>query len=179
LDLSNLETFESEIFFTQICLNQVLEDTCKEFDSQAVAKNTKLEVLEMNRIYYVESDLSLLQKVMEHLIGNAVKFTANGTVKVWIEAYVDDNSSQTFWDIKVQDTGIGMSKDFIKKKLFMKFEQESEGLDRNYEGSGLGLSLVKRILELLKGEISVKSERGVGSEFTVRLPGLKATRYQK
>lgn len=176
LDLSNLETFESEITFSNICLNQILESTCKDLHDEVVEKNISLEVLEMNRIYYVESDLSLLQKVMEHLIGNAVKFTESGGVKVWIETHIEGENSKAFWDIKVQDTGIGMSEDFIKKKLFMKFEQESEGLDRNYEGSGLGLSLVKRILELLKGEIFVKSVRGEGSEFTVRLPGFSATR---
>lgn len=179
LDLSNLETFESEIRFTQICLNQVLESTVKDIENEALIKNIALEVRKMDRIYYVKSDLSLLQKVMEHLIGNAVKFTEEGKVEVWIDSHINTSSQETFWDIKVRDTGIGMSEDFITKKLFMKFEQESEGLDRNYEGSGLGLSLVKRILELLKGEIFVKSERGVGSEFTVRLPAFSAARIPK
>ncbi|MDW3647937.1 MAG: PAS domain-containing sensor histidine kinase [Bacteroidia bacterium] len=179
LDLSNLETYEAEMPTSQVCLNQVLESTCKEFESQAVEKNVELKVREMDRIYYVESELSLLQKVMEHIIGNAVKFTENGEVETWIEAFAEEGSNKAFWDIKIKDTGIGMSEDFVSKKLFMKFEQESEGLDRNYEGAGLGLSLVKRIIELLKGQIFVESQQGEGSIFTVRLPGFSASRIQK
>lgn len=179
LDLSNLETFESEISFTQICLNQVVDSTIAEFRNESSEKGITLEFLEKERIYYVKSDLTLLQKVMEHLIGNAVKFTEEGGVNIGIETHQDPTTSETFFDVKIQDTGIGMSKDFIAKKLFMKFEQESEGLDRNYEGSGLGLSLVKRILELLKGEIFVESQQGEGSEFIVRLPAFSASRITK
>ncbi|MEO1216784.1 MAG: PAS domain-containing sensor histidine kinase [Bacteroidota bacterium] len=179
LDLSNLETFEAEMPISQVCLNQVLESTCKEFENEALEKNIELKVREMDRIYYVESELSLLQKVMEHIIGNAVKFTESGGVEAWIEAHTDEGSNTAFWDIKIKDTGIGMSEDFVSKKLFMKFEQESEGLDRNYEGAGLGLSLVKRIIELLKGQIFVESTQGEGTIFTVRLPGFSASRIRK
>lgn len=179
LDLSNLETYEAEMPLSQVCLNQVLESTCKEFESQALEKNIQLKVREMDRIFYVESELSLLQKVMEHIIGNAVKFTDNGGVETWIETFTEEGSNKPYWDIKIKDTGIGMSEDFVSKKLFMKFEQESEGLDRNYEGAGLGLSLVKRIIELLKGQIFVESQQGEGSVFTVRLPGFSASRIQK
>ena len=179
LDLSNLETFEAEMPMAQVCLNQVLKSTCKEFENEALEKNIELKVREMDRIYYVESELSLLQKVMEHIIGNAVKFTDNGSVETWIETYAEEENNKAFWDIKIKDTGIGMSEDFVSKKLFMKFEQESEGLDRNYEGAGLGLSLVKRIIELLKGQIFVESQQGEGSVFTVRLPGFSASRIQK
>ncbi|MEM8888517.1 MAG: PAS domain-containing sensor histidine kinase [Bacteroidota bacterium] len=179
LDLSNLETYEAEMPLSQVCLNQVLESTCKEFESQALEKNIELKVREMDRIFYVESELSLLQKVMEHILGNAVKFTDSGGVETWIETYTEEGTNKPYWDIKIKDTGIGMSDDFVNKKLFMKFEQESEGLDRNYEGAGLGLSLVKRIIELLKGQIFVESQQGEGSVFTVRLPGFSASRIQK
>ncbi|MEJ0030624.1 MAG: ATP-binding protein [Bacteroidota bacterium] len=75
--------------------------------------------------------------------------------------------------IRVSDTGIGISKEFLPK-VFNPFEQESMGHDRGYEGSGLGLSISKKYIELLGGEISVESEKNRGSSFEILLP-----RYQK
>ncbi|MEZ4827352.1 MAG: ATP-binding protein [Bacteroidia bacterium] len=106
-------------------------------------------------------DAHLIDQVLDHLIGNGVKFTEKGYVRVKLR------TSGTHGFIEVADTGIGMSEEFINEKLFMKFEQESEGLDRNYEGAGLGLSITKRIVEILNGNISVKSDRNKGTVFTV------------
>ena len=94
------------------------------------------------------------------------RFTDEGEVLLWLEHQMPKASNEDpFVKIFVKDSGIGMSNSFINEKLFMKFEQESEGLDRNYEGSGLGLSVVKRVVELLEGDITVRSIPGVGTVF--------------
>jgi PAS domain S-box-containing protein len=113
----------------------------------------------------------LIEQVLDHLIGNAIKFTNQGTVTLRLLLPTRSRARQA--KIQIEDSGIGMSEEFVNRKLFMKFEQESEGLDRNYEGSGLGLSIVKRVIDLLQGRIYVQSERNKGSVFTLSLPLLQ------
>ena len=75
--------------------------------------------------------------------------------------------------IRVKDTGIGISESFLPH-LFEEFEQESSGLNRNHEGSGIGLTITKRLVDLMQGHITVESEKGEGTTFTVRLPAAAA-----
>jgi len=105
---------------------------------------------------------------VHNIVGNAIKFTENGEVNIHISVCPKNNVS-----IRVTDTGIGISKEFLPK-VFNAFEQESTGHGRGYEGSGLGLSISKRYIELLGGEIVVDSEKNEGSTFEILLP-----RYNK
>ncbi|MEL7340699.1 MAG: ATP-binding protein, partial [Bacteroidota bacterium] len=111
---------------------------------------------------------AFVEQSLGHIIANAIKFSEQGGVSIWAELQQMDESSAV--KIVVADTGIGMSEKFISQKLFMKFEQESDGLDRNYEGSGLGLSIVRRVVELMNGEIEVDSVKGEGSQFSLSFP---------
>ena len=108
-------------------------------------------------------DTACLDRILNNLIGNAIKFTNEGgvTVKVYEEA------GQVVVD--VIDTGIGISDEF-NSRLFHEFEQESSGMARLYEGSGLGLSITKRLVDLMSGQIAVESVQGKGSKFTVKFP---------
>ena len=98
-----------------------------------------------------------------NLLSNAVKFTPSGSVTVSCDRAGD-------WVVtSVRDTGIGIDKEELKK-LFIPFQQVESGLTRSFEGTGLGFSICRRLVDLLGGDIHVESTPGAGSTFTFRLP---------
>ncbi len=112
----------------------------------------------------VETDRRLFRRVLENLIQNAAKFTPDtGHVTVALQ------STESSVEVSVRDSGVGIDPAF-QDDLFSPFKQESTGRTRTHEGMGLGLSLTKRMLDLLDATIDVESEKGEGSTFTVRLP---------
>ncbi|HYE96723.1 MAG TPA: PAS domain-containing sensor histidine kinase [Rubricoccaceae bacterium] len=108
-------------------------------------------------------DPSALDRVLTNLVGNAIKFTDRGGVRVCLETHGDR------FRLTVQDTGIGIEPEVLPS-LFTEFKQASEGLARTHEGTGLGLAITKRLVSLMGGEIRVESIPGVGSMFIVELP---------
>ena len=117
--------------------------------------------------YYIGDDMKLKQ-VLINILGNAVKFTpAPGTVSFIIEqtAQFEDQSTLRF---VIKDTGIGMDKEYLPK-IFEAFTQEDATATNQYGGSGLGMAITKNIVEMMNGNISVDSEKGVGSTFTVNV----------
>lgn len=105
----------------------------------------------------------IISQIINHLAGNAIKFTVKGKITLSVQ---QKNENVL---ISIKDTGIGISPEFIPK-MFNPFEQESTGIKRTYEGSGLGLSIVKRYIEIIKGTISVESEQGKGTEIMISIP---------
>lgn len=108
-------------------------------------------------------DKGAFSRILTNLISNGLKFTQQGGVTIRLGA-----GAQHIW-IEVADTGIGISESFLSR-LFEEFQQESAGLTRSYEGTGLGLPITKRLVELMGGTIQVESQKDVGTVFTVRLP---------
>jgi signal transduction histidine kinase len=104
-----------------------------------------------------------VRRVLSNLVHNAIKFTEEGRVQVRVEA------ANTGAVISVVDTGIGIAPDF-REHLFEPFKQESEGLARTHEGTGLGLALTKRMVGLLGGSIEVESAKEEGTTVVVHLP---------
>jgi len=109
-----------------------------------------------------------IEQILLNLINNAVKFTERGSVRVIITAD-DIDSDKRMVTFIVKDSGIGMSREQMEH-LFLPFDQVDSSISRRFGGSGLGLSIVKSLTELMEGEVAVESEKGVGSAFTVRLP---------
>lgn len=165
LDLSKLESGHSELDLREVSLNTLLSHQGQLYLESAHEKGIDLHLDIPEVEYIIQTDYEYLSKILNHLIGNAIKFTEEGYVQLLIRKVRKEG--HPWVEIAVEDTGIGMSEEFVTNKLFMKFEQESEGLDRNYEGSGLGLSITKRVVELLSGQIEVESERGKGTTFRV------------
>ena len=126
-------------------------------------KALPLELLRPPQLLLVHLDRRFLEHILNNLIGNAIKFTEEGHVHVAVE----QESDQVF--IRISDTGIGIDEAFIPY-LFDEFKQESSGLSRSHEGSGLGLSITARLVELMDGAIDVESRKGRGSVFTVSFP---------
>ena len=111
----------------------------------------------------VIGDPTKVRQVLTNLVGNALKFTEEGSVRIYIEP------DGEFLNVRVRDTGIGIDEEFLPQ-LFEEFVQESDGPSRIYEGSGLGLAITTRLVKLMNGKISVDSKKGEGSTFTVTLP---------
>jgi PAS domain S-box-containing protein len=109
-------------------------------------------------------DRQRLHQILVNLVSNAVKFTQEGTVSV--RAYRPDASR---WALAVSDTGPGISKE-AQSYIFEPFRHADESLTREYTGAGLGLTIVKQLVELMGGEINLESDVGVGSTFTIVLP---------
>ena len=110
-------------------------------------------------------DDSLLKQIIDNLLSNAIKYTENGSIKV----SVDTDNKRNRVILKVTDTGIGISEGH-QKVIFEEFRQVSEGLNRQYEGTGLGLTITKKFVELMNGDINLESELGKGSQFTITFP---------
>ena len=116
---------------------------------------------------YTYMDPVRLKQVAVNIVSNAIKFTpAGGIITITLEA-LGCNSNIMHTRISCSDTGIGMSKEFIEKRLFKAFEQESNDIATQYTGSGLGLSIVHSLVEMMGGSIQVASTQGEGTTFTL------------
>lgn len=111
------------------------------------------------------ADAESLHLIVNYLFDNAVKYTNSGSITISVKKDKDNMSAH----LTIADTGIGIAKEY-QEVIFQEFRQVSEGLSRQYEGTGLGLTLTKKMVELMGGEISLKSKQGDGSAFTVKFP---------
>ena len=119
---------------------------------------------------YVLADAVRIREVLVNILGNAVKFTGDGGSITFTSDYLpgaDDRHMIVRY--RVTDTGVGMTKEFVKH-IFDEFSQEESSARTYYKGSGLGMAISKRYVDLMGGNISVESEKGKGSTFTVELP---------
>lgn len=117
---------------------------------------------------YLVGDAVKIKQILHNLVGNALKFTEQGSVK--ISTYLRSEEKEKNWiEFRVSDTGIGIENDKLEA-IFKAFEQSNNSADRDFGGTGLGLAIVQRLVDLLGGEIKVKSTINKGSVFTVVLP---------
>lgn len=165
LQLSRLEASTDSFSFKEVNINQVLDNVVKSLNSLAQNKGIYLTFESLFENLTCLGDENLLHQIFNNIIGNAIKFTNQGEVKVFVEK---DDKNGRYLRIYVKDTGIGISEDFLPQ-IFNSFQQESTGLGRQFEGSGLGLSIAKKYIELLEGKIEVKSKKGEGSTFIIYL----------
>ena len=163
LTLAKLES-DTAIFAQELV--DVVEASSKivrTFTSHARAKDISLELVVPRRRILVLTDPVALDQIIMNLISNSIKFTNFGGVTLKIHA--DEN--RVHLDIK--DTGVGISESFLPH-VFEEYRQESQGVSREFEGSGLGMSIVKRLLELMGGDIRIESRKGVGTTVHATMP---------
>ncbi len=163
LDIAKIESGKMELELEQFKIEDVFGDAEKLIGHLARKKNIKLRLHKSEDIELV-ADKVKIKQIIYNLLSNAIKFTPdNGEVTLLATVAIDKVK------ISVKDTGIGISgEDF--DKLFMPFKQLDSQLSRQYSGSGLGLSIVKKLVELHGGNIRVESEVGRGSTFTFTIP---------
>jgi two-component system sensor histidine kinase/response regulator len=170
LDFSKLEEDRISLEHCDFDVREVLDDCLTRSRTAAAAKGLSLEArLDDDVPAYVSSDPGRLRQVLDHLLGNAVKFTERGGVTVTVSAVPGDAGASRL-RFAVTDTGIGIAPD-LHAHLFKPFTQADESNSRRYGGTGLGLAICKKVIEMLGGEISLESAAGRGASFrfTVRV----------
>jgi signal transduction histidine kinase len=176
LRLSKLEAGKEGVRFEEMDLVEELHALSKEQSERAdqAGVDLQLEVGCDRCSCYL--DPGAVQRILRNLVGNAIKFTdEGGEITVRLERVARalpetaDDAAFTHARLEVEDTGAGMSEAF-QEDMFKAFRQESQTPRSGHEGSGLGLSITKQLVDLMGGEIEVDSEKGVGTCFTIHLP---------
>jgi len=165
LEISRLETKQVPLFENRICFNDLLSNHYSVFEVRAKNKGINLVLKKglPNEKSKIIIDKSKLSKIIENLLENAIKFTEEGQIEFGYR--LKDN----YIEFYVKDTGVGIKEENIHK-IFERFEQEEKLISQKQGGLGLGLSIVKENVELLGGSITVRSQKGEGSTFYVRIP---------
>src|SRR5262249_26779878 len=165
LDISRVEAGELDIHIKPCRLRRLVEDTAAPIAAAAHDKGLEFNFeVDPATPEAMETDPVRLRQVLNNLLQNALKFTENGSVSLWVGR--DSASTVCF---AVRDTGIGISPQ-DREKIFATFGQADASHTRRYGGAGLGLSISRRLADLLGGSLEVSSDVGRGSEFRLTLP---------
>ena len=171
LDMSKIESGKMHLNMNQVSLRETMEDIVNIIQPQMKAKNLQFDIfIQQIMVEEVRCDSVRLNQVLLNILSNAIKFTPEGGV---IDIYLNQESSPKGDDyvrtcFRLKDTGIGMSEEF-QKKIWSSFEREDREQVQHITGSGLGMAIVKQIVEIMGGTIELQSALGEGSEFQVAL----------
>ena len=163
LDLARLDGAREALRPARVDVAAHVEQSAALLRSLADDRGLRLDVVGGDRPLWAVLDAGALDRIVTHLVGNALKFTERGGVTVGAER--DGDAVRVY----VADTGIGIAAEF-RPALFEEFRQQSEGDARSHEGTGLGLAITQRLVALMGGTIAVESACGRGTTFTVTLP---------
>jgi signal transduction histidine kinase len=165
LDLTKIQFEKKEEKFERVHLNQIMQNAIENINPYAIQKDVTID-FHVNDDIYMDADPGDIEIVFNNLLSNAVKYNKdNGRVDVYFK---EDQSNGTV-KIAVSDTGIGMTGE-EKQKLFQEFFRVKNEKTKNITGSGLGLSIAKKVIDLYKGTINVETEPDKGTTFYVHLP---------
>lgn len=165
VDYSSMEAGTLEIKNASFKVKELLDESLSLFERKAEESGITLTGMAAPSMpKFINSDRARLKQVIINLVGNAFKFTESGEIRVELAA---DPHVRDYYQITVQDTGIGMKPE-VREKLFASYEQADRSTARVYGGTGLGLSICKQLAELMQGEVSVSSTEGIGSTFEFR-----------
>jgi len=173
ITLSQLEAGKVSLSMKEVDLKVSIDSVIKSMELLATEKNIYLRTSGIEAIAIVTDD-HLIKQLMRQLLDNAIKFTDGGGITV--EYHIVSEGGKDWAVLKVSDTGIGIEKDYFDI-IFQEFRQVSEGFGRRYQGSGIGLTICKKIIDLLGGHITLESSPGKGSSFFVWLPVNKHEKY--
>ena len=172
LDFSRIESGKVTISPEPVDMNQLTDNVQAIMNGLLYNRDLQFEVhRESLKNPYVLADVVRIREVLVNLLGNAVKFTKDGgAITLDISSYPGADEKHTIIRYVVRDNGIGMSEEF-QKKLFDPFSQEDDANARTqYKGTGLGMAITKKYVDMMGGSIAVESKKGVGATFTVEIP---------
>lgn len=172
LDVSKIEADKLKIDTVPINMLDLVDEVCALYSCKAQEKALELAVHYIpGSEQFVYADPVRVRQVLGNLINNAIKFTEKGHVIVTVreDKTLHYNKQTTRLVFNVEDTGIGINREAMER-IFEQFSQADSSTTRNYGGTGLGLTISKKLVELMNGEISVISEPGIGSTFSFYLP---------
>ena len=169
LDMARIESGRMEIDENYCRIEDVWKSLFAVFDEKARKKNISLHYTMNVEHEHVLTDVTKVKEILVNILSNAIKYTpAGGSVMVYVDELPCDESGCMIVRIRISDTGIGMSQDYLTK-IFEAFTREKNTTKSKIAGTGLGMSIVKNYVDLLGGTIDVESELGKGSTFTVTL----------
>jgi len=163
LDISKIEAGKIELNCEYFDLKELMEEVILTFDTMAKDKNLKIEKTMPENIS-LYNDKRRFKQIIINLVSNAIKYTNEGSVKIMVKIL-----DKKDLEIKIIDTGVGIKKEDLNR-IFEPFQQLDDKLTKKVEGTGLGLHLVKKLLSLMNGNISLESEYEKGSAFTITIP---------
>jgi len=163
LDLSKIESEQIDTKREKNNVVEIITECKKLFEVAALKKGLGLEIINETKHIYALLNKNMFIKIINNLLSNAIKFTEKGGVFIKIKNYPN------IFRVELSDTGVGIDEDQLEI-IFEPFRQVSEGFGRVHEGTGLGLTLTKKMLSIMGGTITVKSQPGKGSTFSIELP---------
>ena len=169
LAYSRIEAGKEEVEIAPVNAGDVARDAAGIVEPLAAKKHLAFRISVPKAGLVIETDARKLRQILVNLLGNAVKFTDRGEVALVLERAPDGGAV-----FQVRDTGSGIAAEHLET-IFRAFEQVDPSLTRREQGTGLGLGVSRKLAHLLAGELSVKSDPGVGSTFTLRLPRVGKT----
>ena len=174
LDLSKIEAGKFEINYENIPIEDIIEDITQIFSHRTIEKNISLKATisdDLPKTIYF-SELRLRQ-ILFNLVGNAIKFTDKGSILINVYCNHLDPDDKIDLFITIEDTGIGIHQNELRK-IFEPFNQSD--LNKTKQGTGLGLTITKRLVELMKGSIDIVSHKNVGTKFSICFPKISVSK---
>ncbi|WP_440115774.1 PAS domain S-box protein [Paenibacillus sp. QZ-Y1] len=170
LDFSKLESGKMAIAYEPFSLREMLEQVAELFSPGAEKKQLKIRYrLNPDIPQFMVGDAMRIRQILVNLVSNALKFTDQGSIDVSVDIIHGNRPELSMLDFAVKDTGIGIPEDKLDQ-LFQSFSQLHPVINRKYGGTGLGLVISKRLVEIMGGSIGVESEDGEGSTFRFAIP---------
>ena len=163
LDFTKIEERKFTVENVAFSAEEAVHDTMGIFRAQSVAKGIQLGASISNTLGTLKGDAFVLRQVLANLMGNAIKFTDNGSVTISATA-LQENAEKLTVRFEVSDTGVGIAAD-KQSKIFESFTQADSATTRKFGGSGLGLTIAKHMVEAMGGSLQLQSTEGVGSRF--------------
>ncbi|MBK7378371.1 MAG: PAS domain S-box protein [Ignavibacteriales bacterium] len=163
LDLSILESKKLKLDFYPVSLNKVIASCVETFSKDAKDKSVQINYHPSNENLFVRCEPKMLVKLFSNVIDNAIKYSEKGEINIIVKS-LNGNC-----EVNISDEGIGIQPDQLEK-IFEPFRQGSEGFTRKFEGTGLGLTITKKFVDILGGILKIKSKPQTGTTVTIRLP---------
>ena len=167
LDLSKIEAGKMELFLEDLEVGPLVEQVVSTVKPLIDKNENTLEVVVEDSVGSMYADVTRIRQSLLNLLSNASKFTRGGAVRLHV--LVDPDSDDSVVLFRVHDDGIGMNPDQVAR-LFEAFTQAESSTTRRFGGTGLGLTITRRFCRMMGGDVTVESEEGAGSTFTIRLP---------
>ena len=179
LDMSEIEMDELKLKETPFSMTEMVENLHVVLSQMARGRKVELEMTCEAEHANLVGDVVRLRQVLMNIVSNSIKYTeAFGRVHASVKECSDDEDD-AFFDIVVEDTGVGMTEEFIQNQMFRPFERAEDRYVQKVEGSGIGMSITKRILDAMGAELRIESTGGVGSKFFVHVRFKKDKEVQK
>jgi PAS domain S-box-containing protein len=169
LDLSKIEAGKLDLVFETFALEPLVREVESTILPLVARNGNRLEIACAMDLGEIRTDLTRLRQILLNLLSNATKFTEKGSIHVDVRREGGAASPETYIAFRIRDTGIGMTPEQMSK-LFQAFTQADATTTRKYGGTGLGLAISRQLCRMMGGDVTVESEYGKGSTFTVRLP---------